>query len=139
MKTLDEIIETAPFTGTEWTSEALYYLKEYRSEKKRYEIDRKYWEDELSEKVRAYEEAQQKLVEKFKELEIGTLNNPLSWNELKQLVGKPVWVETKKYGSHWYLFEIDDIKIMCIGKYGEYVQLFRNDMMQDWQAFRKER
>ena len=30
MKTLDEVIETAPYIGTEWTNDALHYLKEYR-------------------------------------------------------------------------------------------------------------
>lgn len=30
MKTLNEVIETAPYIGTEWTNDALHYLKEYR-------------------------------------------------------------------------------------------------------------
>ena len=30
MKTLNELIETAPYTGTEWTNDALYYLKAYK-------------------------------------------------------------------------------------------------------------
>ena len=32
MKTLDEVIETAPYGGTEWTNDALHYLKEYRKQ-----------------------------------------------------------------------------------------------------------
>lgn len=34
MRTLDEVIETAPYVGTEWTNDALHYLKEYRETKK---------------------------------------------------------------------------------------------------------
>ena len=35
MKTLDEVIETAPYIGTEWTNDALYYLKEYQTIKQK--------------------------------------------------------------------------------------------------------
>lgn len=30
MKTLKKVIDTAPYTGTEWTNEALYYLKKFQ-------------------------------------------------------------------------------------------------------------
>ena len=139
MKTLDEIIETAPYSGTAWTREALYYLMEYRSDKLQYETDRKYWKTELSQKIQAYDDASKKLIEKFKELGIGMLNNPLSWDELKQMEGMPVWVETKKFGSHWYLIDVaDDIKIVGIGRYRENAWFYRKDMEKnDWRAFRK--
>ena len=35
MKTLDEVIETAPYVGTEWTNDALHYLKEYQTIKQK--------------------------------------------------------------------------------------------------------
>lgn len=34
MKTLDEVIETAPYVGTDWTNDALHYLREYREKMK---------------------------------------------------------------------------------------------------------
>lgn len=30
MKTLKEVIDTAPYIGTGWTNEALYYLKKFQ-------------------------------------------------------------------------------------------------------------
>lgn len=148
MKTLDEVIEVMTneiclnSKADCWEVPVnlygviIHYLHEYRSEKKLWEADRKLWTD----KQEQVDKTRQKYIDKLKELEIGTLNDPLTWNELKQMEGKPVWVETKKFGSRWYLFEIDDIKIMCVSRYGEHIQLFRFEMNKgDWQAYRKER
>lgn len=148
MKTLDEVIE-AMTNEICLNSKAdcwevpvnlygviIHYLHEYRSEKIQWEADRKLWADNQEQVA----ETRQKYIDKLKELEIGTMNDPLTWDELKEMEGKPVWVETKKFGSRWYLFEIDDIKIMCVGRYGEHIQLFRFEMNKgDWQAYRKER
>ena len=76
-------------------------------------------------------------------------NEPLSWDELRQMEGKPVWVE----GNHgciwgqkaWSLIlldsENDDI-VICIntdnGVHYEFA-IGQEDYGTDWQAYRKER
>ena len=65
-------------------------------------------------------------------------NVPITWEELKQMEGKPVWVESKRYGARWYLLEnVSDNCLVCIGIYGERAPYYRDD--DDWQAYRKER
>ena len=76
-------------------------------------------------------------------------NNPLTWDELKQMKGKPVWIEVlddtgdhyKWRGDSWYI-----VKDFAQGYYGWYCHLEPNwrtwteqtygDL---WQAYRKER
>ena len=76
-------------------------------------------------------------------------NEPLTWSELKQMEGKPVWVE----GEHgciwnqkaWSLIRLDpenDDIVICISTDGnmhyEYA-IGKEDYGTDWQAYRKER
>ena len=109
MKTLDEIIEamkyctyiesdclecpfySAPDCGVQ--DDALAYLKEYRSEKLIWEDYRKNLSDMVMKRAKAYEDAAKRLIEKYKELDIGMLNPPLTWDELCMLdaIGEPVW------------------------------------------------
>ena len=147
MKTLDEVIaemEVMGFIGT--LADALYYLKEYRSDKIQYEADRKNWEDDLSQKLRFFDEARNKLIAKFKELEIGTLNEPLTWDELKTMEGKPVWIEHRSGKKGWCLIvQVDDSlpDIPCVGLVdtdADYRNLEVEWMdMGQWQAYRKEK
>ena len=147
MKTLDEVIEIA----SDWTNgfdemsiekQMLHYLKEYRSDKALYEADRKNWEDDLSQKLRFFDEARNKLIAKYKELDIGTLNNPLTWDELRTMEGKPVWVEFLNddpwSNSWWVVGEVrkDDI---IIAHYLDEAELCEDDLGELWQAYRKER
>lgn len=74
-------------------------------------------------------------------------NPPLTWDELKQMEGKPVWVEEENQPSQWYLInevetdEDDDPEFVsmtvfeCQGGYWFY----KNNMGTKWQAYRKER
>ena len=119
MKTLDEVInifekgcdldqrckdcsgclahdEGCPNDGANAIPDALYYLKMYRSDMQMYAENQKFWEDELAQKIKDFGDAKDRFIAKLKELDIGTLNEPLTWDELKQMEGKPVWVE----GSH---------------------------------------
>lgn len=75
-------------------------------------------------------------------------NPPLTWDELKQMEGKPVWVE----GEHGFIWnhrswvlidpydENDDL-IICHGTdTGHYeFAIGKEDYGTDWQAYRKER
>ena len=143
MKTLDEVIEIA----SDWTNgfdemsiekQMLYYLKMYRSDKAQYEADRKHWEDDLSQKLREFDEAKDKLIAKYKELEIGTLNEPLTWDELKTMEGKPVWVEADYFEKGWFLVDASLVDIWVTGYDCAEHQLREENIGVSWQAYRKE-
>lgn len=148
MKTLDEVIalmeDERRCDVPMYKDDALYYLKEYRSDKALYEADRKNWEDDLSQKLRFFDEARNKLIAKYKELEIGTLNEPLTWKELQQMEGKPVWVEAESlsigvspYWKDWYIIKSfsDDDFMYCNDGY----VWAKETQGRMWQAYRKER
>ena len=71
-------------------------------------------------------------------------NNPLTWDELKQMELKPVWVEwTKTEESYWCFvgewFDDDEMRIYHIGRdYADYIHktVYTPDIVQ---AYRKER
>ena len=139
MKTLDEVIKAlevctsdrggcgeCPFNDNckpddKW-DDALHYLKEYQQTVRWIEIES----------------------EKFKQtvdfIKKATANEPLTWDELKQMEGKPVWVEALLY-KQWAI-------VACV--YADYIRFeganlyapeHRIYMGEDngWQAYRKER
>lgn len=76
-------------------------------------------------------------------------NDPLTWDELKQMEGKPVYVELLSHDmfddpSHrvdsdwWVIGEVrkDDIIAAC---YLDEMELCEEDLGNTWQAYRKER
>jgi len=161
MKTLDEVIESIttqsgleirnvrkPERDRFWVdrdtyNDALHYLKMYRSDQIQWEADRKLWVD----KQKQVDEARQKYIDKLKELEIGTLNDPLTWDELKQMEGKPVWVELtypKGGYSHWGIIEgfpkagYEFITLRGFHQIDSF-SLMDEEMGTTWQAYRKER
>lgn len=141
MKTLDEVIkayevchasvlscEGCPYDNGEryrdsdcYIADALFYLKEYR---------------EKHDDILRMEEA-------LGYCEIMD-NSPLSWDELKTMQGKPVWVEwTKTEESYWCFvgewFDDDEMRIYHIGRdYADYIHktIYTPDIVQ---AYRKER
>ena len=162
MKTLDEVI--AIMDGIDQTctccayqhdcdetecveKTALHYLKEYRSDMQMYAENQKYWEDELKQKIKDFGDAKERYIKRLKELDIGTLNNPLSWQELRQMEGKPVWVEEENQPSQWYLIdevetdEDDDPEFVSMNVYDcqGYYWFYKNNIGTKWQAYRKER
>ena len=154
MKTLDEVIEIA----SDWTNgfdessiekQMLYYLKMFRSDMQMYSENQKYWEDELKLKIKDFGDAKERYIKRLKELDIGTLNDPLSWSELQHMEGKPVWVE---YNLHIGNKDFrDNSKRWCIVR--EFKPwhdteiiitengfvLSKNEQIKCWQAYRKER
>lgn len=154
MKTLDEVIERLEddLHATDADSQlimlfdrdvadALYYLKMYRSDMQMYSENQKYWEDELKQKIKDFGDAKERYIKRLKELEIGTLNPPLTWDELKAMEGEPVWVESHRFGNHWYLNRgiKDESCFYFVGHYGENVLLYSDDIGKLWQAYRKKR
>ncbi len=144
MKTLDEVIAELEDEGL--FPDALQWLKMYRSDMQMYSENQKYWEDELKKKIKDFGDAKERYIKRLKELDIGTLNEPLSWDELRQMEGKPVWVE---YGisfnqKRWVVIHsFHNTGSFCyMNVSGNYPNTFwQKDMGEDefWQAYRKER
>ena len=131
MKTLDEVIhgiecqnctncayyddsDPYPCQYEECQKDALHYLKAYKDDRNDLSALRAFWKEQHE-------------------------NPPLTWDELKQMEGKPVWVE-ERYCHYWAV----------IGKYEsttnhEYLCLRglflmdKDDLGKTWQAYRKER
>lgn len=128
MKTLDEVIimckekNHLDYDGLcNIINDALFYLQEYKGLSKM-------WNDKLDKEQN---------------------NPPLSWEELKKLKGKPVWVEEKySFLDEWYgQWEvIDDFFWEEPYFYGvPYVSMTdkenrrKDDLGKKWNAYRKER
>ena len=62
-------------------------------------------------------------------------NDPLDWDELKQMEGKPVWICMNNGFCHWGI--IDDVYEDEIYIDGE--DYTKKNMVTVWQAYRKER
>ena len=69
-------------------------------------------------------------------------NKPLTWSELQQMQGKPVWVEKchddDPKGWLLVLRKTDDV-INCTTKWGNSFYLFKSEYGKKWNAYRKER
>ena len=67
-------------------------------------------------------------------------NPALTWDELKQMEGKPVWVEGTILLSHWLIIDtIDEYMMVCSDRHRVGVPLFADVLGKCWQAYRKER
>ena len=70
-------------------------------------------------------------------------NDPLTWDELKQMVGKPVWVEDSGFGN-WLIVDLfgdsggAEYMIARGDQYWEEYMRDEDDGLS-WQAYRKER
>ena len=154
-KSLDEVIKTLlkdraiTYYGNvivplQDLADALHYLEIFRDTINALNVERencieaacKYIE---AEKELESQKVQMMWVDKHFEFEI-TDNQPLTWDELRTMEGKPVWVEEERCGF-WAI----------VGKYEKtiydteyidfigYATLQRNNMGEYWQAYRKER
>ena len=143
MKTLDEVIDALEICGHDespkcpyfdtvhWCccedhmrsiyplkKDALHYLKEYRDLKATMD-----WHEEM-ERIR-----------------YRLMNPPLTWDELKQMEGKPVWVEQCNGDTKGWLLILRtnyDV-ITCTTKHGNSFYLYKSSYGEKWQAYRKER
>lgn len=99
-------------------ADALYYLKEYKANQEDPDGDH-----QQLKKCRA-------LLQDFYR------NDPLSWDELKQMEGKPVWVEEKDMPSTWII--IWDVTENWLYPTG--CDAYRHEEYgKTWQAYREER
>jgi len=141
MKTLDEVIETAPYVGTEWTNDALHYLMEYQ---RVVNVLHKHgfgsvWGITLP---------NHQEIEGKPDID-GSLNQPLTWDELRQMEGKPVWLEYNLHLSDkdarsrsrmWIIVQ----KILPWRQDDELIYysgfvFSKEEIDETWQAYRKER
>lgn len=102
--------------------DVLHYLKEYRDHMKNEII-------ELQEEVK-----------KQKEM-IEFLEKPLTWDELRTMEGKPVWVEQCNGDTKgWLLILRTNYDVInCTTKHGNSFYLYKSWYGEKWQAYRKER
>ena len=164
MKTLDEVIDNfekacdlerrcegcsgclsqeygCPNDGAESVPDALEYLKEYRSKQETIaeqlaELEQK--NDHVCELAKTvceeYDRLCNRLAEEYR-------NDALSWDELKTMEGKPVWVELLKgKWKGWDViggFDEDDFGAAMVTICGD--DYYKDDMGKTWQAYRKER
>ena len=138
MKTLDEVIkafeicigyycsnadhDVCPYFGEsdmgcmkEPEKDALHYLKAYRDDKDDLTALRAYWAEQQA-------------------------NPPLTWDELKQMEGKPVWVEALLY-KQWAVIAYvgdDHIRFEGVNLYAPESRIYMGEE-NGWQAYRKER
>ena len=135
MKTLDEVITEMEDEGV--FPDALQWLQTYRADKLEWEQTRQANEERYQEAVKNCERAENKFITRLKELNIGTLNDPLSWEELRTMEGKPIWVEqtfTHKKYTGWVINKgTDELALITDAR-----SFDRATYGKTWQAYRKE-
>ena len=139
MKTLDEVIKAfewckndkcyecayyekvhADSCITKRDGDALQYLKAYKDDRNDLTALRAYWKEQQE-------------------------NKPLTWDELKTMEGKPVWVELPKSNRRaWGLNDgifVDSFfnEIITIKVLHDLWHLSKVEIVKTWQAYRKER
>jgi hypothetical protein len=131
MKTLDEVIDELEDEGL--FADALHYLKHLQD----------YYEISANGGL---------LTPEPRSVEIGSgvgikwhePNPPLTWDELRQMEGKPVWVEYDDHfpgrkGTKFKEWEVIDVifddRLVAKGEWDYH----KNEMGHVWQAYRKER
>ena len=110
------------------TEDALHYLKEYKNTDENYKKAIAH----VTEVIDHYE----KMVADY----LAVNNLPLTWDKLREMEGKPVWVEHKYYKIWLIVKEVYEETIVLDGN-GFYTQFFSDDNEKEtrWQAYRKER
>ena len=137
MKTLDEVIFEAPYSPTPWEADALHYLKVFRDAKATLEFEK----DNYRKAVDNCEKAELKYTKMVLDM---NRNDPLTWDELKAMGGKPVWVQWTVKGKwnhgDWNLIHalIDD-RVWFVDGNGEITDVPEELQGETWQAYRKER
>ena len=143
MKTLNEVIkaneccdhgepdskcENCPYNGIgacclERETDALYYLKDMKNLEEDYDIlYNKYW--------REFNQQQ--------------ANSALTWDELKQMEGKPVWVEERScrlwiIARNFQRVQYENIDTEWLRTDIREIYYDKADIGKTWQAYRKER
>ena len=110
-------------------ADALHYLKEYQQTVKWIEIEAEQFE-QTCEFIRK-----------------ATANDPLTWDELQKMEGKPVWVEILSdeidLSSRWMMVaretKAHSLPLAYTDDMGHWIYGHEDDLGKTWQAYRKER
>lgn len=98
-------------------TDALHYLQTYQKIEDEYEELKDWWAEEY------------------------VTNEPLSWEQLKQMQGKPVWIEDGLENGEWYIIECftESGRFIAHDRYADDTVFKAIDIGNMWQAYRKER
>lgn len=153
MMTLDEVIENLSVKQSlkdlghrpdpDEIADALYYLREYQEHMKWHAYEEHCLDNEkktLQEKKAEFDEVLTDYVALRQWWTEQQENPPLTWDELKGMVGKPVWMECEYFFCpQWVILtDVYDYKAMFIGDRIADSEL-KDEMGDVWQAYRKER
>ena len=92
----------------------------------------------------AYLKGYREILPEYSQMKLNAVNAPLTWEELKQMEGKPVWVE----GSHGCIYDHKSWALISFDKNDDMkCQLYdscefwigKEDYGTDWNAYRKEK
>lgn len=139
MKTLDEVIDAMEYEAQynngeqrDFDADALHYLKEYQGMQTLCEANQQKIDDAVRQR-----DAHIKALAELKR------NEPITWDELRQMEGKPVWVEwatPRKHYREWFLLDVQgEGTIVFRAVNGDSLYLSECDLGKTWQAYRKER
>lgn len=118
--------------------DALYYLKNYRDTKAWLDLEKQNY----AEAVKNCERAEAKYTQMTLDM---NRNVPLTWEQLKTMEGKPVFVEERYRNgdlksSGWWLIDFwNDDQICMRDPAGNPWNEHRSNYGREWQAYRKER
>lgn len=138
----------------------VHYLHEYRSDKIKWEADRKSYQGFVDSYIKSRDKHQTAVIElKHKEKEVNDIltdyvalkqwwteqqvNPPLTWEELRQMEGKPVYIISElddvpgAFFGRWFVISwvYDDGRLETTDKN----EFFQKDIDKAWYAYRKER
>ena len=147
MKTLDEVIETLErifgYISDSTKNDALHYLKEYKIKRERIMAKAQDCEDaekRLQNEIAVYKEILTDYVALKQYWAEQQENPPLTWDELRAMEGKPVWVEALLYKQWAVIAYIGEeyIKFEGANLYAPECRIYMGED-NGWQAYRKER
>ena len=110
--------------------DVLHYLKEYRDDR-----------ENFSEAISNCRKALNKYIMDINTLAQQEENLPLTWDELRTMECKPIWVEQHHGDTKGWLLilrKCDDV-VTCTTKHGNSFYLYKANYGEKWQAYRKER
>ena len=167
VKTLDEVIKAyeichasildcdgCPYdNGMRWRdsdcyiADAIHYLQAYRANQQTYVENSRKAEEARERYMEAVRNCEHVCLKAEKVVLDAERNDPLTWDELKEMVDKPVWIEEKyslsnEWHGRWEVIrnvwdnEGDDDPYISMTN-DEYRHM--DDMGERWQAYRKER
>ena len=149
MKTLDEVIKkieacieadghcpACPYEVSEscgdMDADALHYLKNYLDTKEWLDLEKRNYAEAIKNCERAEAKYTQMTIDMNR-------NDPLTWDELKTMEGKPVWVEGDR-GNMWII--VGAFPRWMPDAFADSVPNIwwkKEDLGKTWQAYKKER